>query len=130
MALQAGNGGGLPPIVEAHAVDDGAIFHQAEQARAGVTQLRQRRQRAKLGKAKTQTVHLCATSPSLSKPAARPTGLGKRRPATVIASAAYSESGFPDGNSVLALTARRCAVSPSGRSTNGWITASNITATK
>src|SRR3546814_6117388 len=58
MALQAGNGGGLPPIVEAHAVDDGAIFHQAEQARAGVAQLRQRRQRAKLGKAKTQTVHL------------------------------------------------------------------------
>src|SRR3546814_10554607 len=55
MALQAGNGGGLPPIVEAHAVDDGAIFHQAEQARAGVAQLRQRRQRAKLGKAKTQT---------------------------------------------------------------------------
>src|SRR3546814_7408115 len=58
MALQAGNGGGLPPIVAAHAVDDGAIFHQAEQARAGVAQLRQRRQRAKLGKAKTQTVHL------------------------------------------------------------------------
>src|SRR3546814_5118017 len=41
MALQAGNGGGLPPIVEAHAVDDGAIFHQAEQARAGVAQQRQ-----------------------------------------------------------------------------------------
>src|SRR3546814_20480655 len=56
MALQAGNGGGLPPIVEAHAVDDGAIFHQAEPARAGVAQLRPRRQRAKLGKAKTKTV--------------------------------------------------------------------------
>src|SRR3546814_15343361 len=36
MALQAGNGGGLPPIVEAHAVDDGAIFHQrSEERRVG-----------------------------------------------------------------------------------------------
>src|SRR3546814_5708076 len=104
MALQAGNGGGLPPIVEAHAVDDGAIFHQAEQARAGVAQLRQRRQRAKLGKAKTQTVHLMCDLAILVETCREAHWIGKRRPATVLASAASSASGFPDGSSVIALT--------------------------
>jgi hypothetical protein len=44
-------------IVEAHAVDDGAIFGQPKKARARVAGLRQRRQRADLHKTEAHAEH-------------------------------------------------------------------------
>jgi hypothetical protein len=64
-----------PAIVEAHAVDDGAVFLQTEQARLGIARLRQGRDRTNLGKAKAKPSSASGTSPSLSKPAAMPTGV-------------------------------------------------------
>ena len=50
----AGQGGFDAAIVEAHAIDDGLILHQPEQARLGIARLRARGEGADLDKAEAE----------------------------------------------------------------------------
>ena len=61
------------------------------------------------------------TSPSLSKPAAMPSGLGKAIPATWVPSGPCGEANLPTGPSLSASRASPCARSASIRNSSGRI---------
>lgn len=71
-------------VVETHAVDDALVFGNAEKARLRIARLRLGRYRADFDKAKTQSGKRIDALAVLSKPAAKPTGLGSCKPISSV----------------------------------------------
>ena len=85
-ALQPGECRRLAAVVEAHAVHHRAVLRQPEQARAGVAGLGRAGVSVPTSTAPKPAANAPRTAtPSLSNPAASPTGLGQCSPAIVVA---------------------------------------------
>ena len=123
-AAMRGSAAVQPAIVEAHAVDHRAVLGQAEQPRPRIARLRPRRQRADFHRAEAEPEKARRSrAPSLSTPAASPSGLAKvaaRRPASPGADRRMpGRSGAPAAapGAEQMRCVRRCARSASKRET-------------
>ena len=118
---QALEGAGLAVIVETHAVDDGLVLGQPEQARPGIALLRTRGQRPHLDEAEAHRQHLLGNLGVLVEASGEPDRGREIEPATRVLRLAGKSGGRRGGTIFSADIVIRCAVSASNAKANGRI---------